>query len=418
MTRTTGHGRAVTTCGTPRALRLGLEVRGARAQRRARAAVLALVGTACLAAAPGDATASGPAVVLIADPRVDDALRQGVQQVVSTKRVVRPLRPMPAAATESPEQAANAARVKAIELALSRARQSESEAAWDACATEAAGVLGDAIELLASSTEFALLRDLHVQIGACMSLGPSPADASPHFLAATLLDEQPPETGRHREEAERAQARSREEVLARSLGNVTIESDPPGADVWIDGRHAAGVTPVAIPVRLGDHFVTLRRFRFETRTERRVLQPGSRAHSSLEPARTETLREQLAEVAAGTRRVSSAELRLGRAAWSHASQIIGLAPVLGPTSAVRLTLEDAATGTVLRTAVLPSDADEDVVRDSTCGLLGEVCEPPEAGIPWYVWPITGVAVIGAAIAIGFIADSARPTLFCPSTGCD
>jgi hypothetical protein len=39
-------------------------------------------------------------------------------------------------------------------------------------------------------------------------------------------------------------------------------------------------------------------------------------------------------------------------------------------------------------------------------------------VPWYVWPIAGVAVVGAAIAIGFAADAARPTVFCPSGGCD
>jgi hypothetical protein len=355
--------------------------------------------------------------VLIVDSRVDWLTKDSIEGVVAGQREIKPLRPLPPPRSESTEEAANAARVTAVELALGRARQLESEAAWEGCATEAAGALGDAIELLSRTARFDLLRELHTQIGVCMSLGPSPVNAEPHFLAATLLDESAPETGRHREEAEHARSSAREAVLARLAGDVRIETHPAGAEVWIDGRRAPGVTPLSVHVRLGEHFVTLRRFRFEPRAERRLLHPGSSARFVLDSARRETLRAQLGEVAAGTRSVSPSELRLGRAVWSNAAQIVWLSRTGGPDGGTRIALQDVSSASVIRTRVLPADADDDTVRDTVCGALGEVCEPPDEGVPWYVWPITGVAVVGAAVAIGFLADSARPTLFCPSTGC-
>jgi hypothetical protein len=372
---------------------------------------------ACSATLGRHAAAAGPSVVVMADSRVDLGTKDRIEGEVSAHRDVKPLRPLPPPRSESPEDAANAARVKAVELALGRARQHESEAAWDGCATEAAGALGDAIELLGRRARFDLLRELHSQIGVCMSLGPTPANAEPHFLAATLLDESPPETGRHREEAEQARARARESVLGRLEGEVRIETDPAGAEVWIDGRRMPGLTPLVVHVRLGDHFVTLRRFRYEPRTERRMLHPGSSARFVLDTARRETLRTELSEVGAGTRAVSPSELRLGRATWSNAAQIVWLSHTEGADGGTRVALQDVTSAAVIRTRVLPPDADDDVLRDTVCGALGEVCEPPDEGIPWYVWPITGVAVVGAAVAIGFIADSARPTLFCPSGGC-
>src|SRR5205814_81479 len=132
----------------------------------------------------------------------------------------------------------------------------------------------------------------------------------------------------HREEAERAMEQALGEVRARSRGNVRIETEPPGAEVWIDGKRIAGPTPVDVDVRLGDHFVTLRRFRFEPHTDRRLLQPTGRAKITLLPASRATLQDQLAAMArAGATRPPETEVRLARAVWSRAEQIVEVAPV-------------------------------------------------------------------------------------------
>lgn len=387
--------------------------------------------------------ASGPSVVVMAEPSIDGATRRRVERVVASRRALRKLRPLPTAQAVAPAEVANAGRVQAVALALDRARQRASEAAWEECAREAAEALGQAIEVLAHARRLDLLRDLHIQIGVCMTLGQHSANARPHFQTAALLDETPPQPGRYREEAEHAMGQIRDEVLARSRGPVRIVTDPPGAEVWLDGRKAAGVTPLDVSTRLGDHFVTIRRFRFEQLTERRVLQPGSRVRFELEPARRSSLKRQLAAVAAGQRRAAPHELRWARARWSHAAQLLWLSRTGYPSGAaepstgrapgplaprqealatggtgVRLALVDVATGQTLRTRSVATPADDADWRMAVCGVLGETCEPPDEGIPWYVWPIAGAALVGAAIATGFIIDSARPTRFCPSTGCD
>lgn len=304
-------------------------------------------------------------------------------------------------------------RVAAIARALSQARRHEEVAAWEACAKEAGDQLAPATELLASAGNLELLRDLHLQIGACLSLGPEPANAQPHFRVATLLDEGQPLTGVHREEAEQALAQAREEVLARKKGPVTLTTVPPGAEVWIDGRRV-GVTPVAAEVRLGEHFVTLRRFRFEPQTSHALFQPGTSIRFVLLPARKSTLERQLAEVKTGQHHPPAAELSLARATWSDAEQLLALT---ARTGSVHLLLGAVDGGKTLRRGTVDPDADDDVLRDAVCGVLGETCEG-EGGIPWYVWPIAGAALVGGAISIGFVADSQRSTRFCPSGGCD
>ncbi len=370
------------------------------------------------------AHAAGSPLAVTADARVDASVQRRVTRLAGTLRPLRTARPLPEPAAASAEDAANAARVEAIALALERARRHESEAAWDACAREAAGALGDAIELLAATARFDLLRELHLQIGVCMSLSPQAENAAPHFVVATLLDESPPPVGRHRQEAEQARERVRAAVLARSRGQVKIQTDPPGARVWLDGRRIPGTTPLVAEARLGDHFVTIRRFRYEPRSERRVLQPGSRAHFVLDPARRRTLRRQLGEVKADRLRPSPAELDLARAAWSGADQLLRLSapkPRPGPVAdrgSLAMTLVDVTTGEAIRRRALDRHADDEQLRAEMCSLLGESCHEPEGGIPWYVWPLGGAALVGAAVAIGFAADAARPVVFCPSTGCD
>src|SRR5262249_44786867 len=186
-------------------------------------------------AVPGVLRAAGPPVMIDAS-NLDSRQLRAVREVVSHYRTVVDLLPLPTAGVVSPEQVAIEQRAQAVRLALVRARKKESEALWDDCVREAAGSMSDAIEVIASTGELGLLRDLHIQAGVCMSLDDQAPGARTHFLAASLLDETPPPTGLHREEAERLQGESRKEILARPRGAVRIVTEPPGARVFIDGR--------------------------------------------------------------------------------------------------------------------------------------------------------------------------------------
>lgn len=359
-----------------------------------------------------DADAAGPPVVISADEGVDAYLVRRVREVVGARRAIRDELALPPPDSVSPDQAAMAQRTASIRLALERARRAESEASWDACVREAADALPAAIEVLAKVNDLLLLRDLHVQIGACLTLSGSAPSARPHFVSAALLDETEPKIGLHREEAEKLQLEARAEVLSRAHGQVRIETQPAGAEVWIDGKKAAGVTPLSVDVRLGDHYVTARRFRFELHTERVVLQPGSAARVVLDPAGRGALRDQLAAVDAAP--PSAEELRLGRALWSRAEQVVVLRASSGP--AYELQVLDAVSGQVLKTGYVSRADDDDALRKQVCDALGETCEVKPRGVPWYVWPIGGLAVVGGVLSAVLIANANRSYRFiaCPA----
>jgi hypothetical protein len=346
-----------------------------------------------------------------------------VRDVVGSRRAIREDLALPPAESISADQAVMAERAASIRLALERAHRAETEASWDACMREAADALPAAIEVLSKVNDLLLLRDLHVQIGACLTLAGSAASARPHFVSAALLDEAEPRIGLHREEAERVQAEARAEVLSRARGPVRIETTPPGAEVWIDGRKVAGVTPLSVDARLGDHYVTTRRFRFEPHTERTVLQPSGVARVVLDPAGRGTLRDQLAALGAGTLAATDDDLRLARAVWSRAEQLVDVAPVpAGPPAtmgeapkaggAFRVRVLDAITGQALKSAPLARGDDEDAIRRSVCEALGETCEVKARGVPWYVWPIAGAAVVGGVVSATLIVNANRDYRYC------
>lgn len=363
----------------------------------------------------GAATAlgAGPPVVIHAAKGADLGLVKRVREVVASRRALREDLALPPPASRSAEAAATAERARSIRLALDRARRAESEAAWDDCVKEGAGAIGDAVEVLAKVDDLALLRDLRVQIGACLTLAGSASSARPHFVSAALLDESPPRLGRHREEAERAQAEALAEVTSRARGKVRIETTPPGAELWIDGRKVTGVTPIEVEVRLGDHFVTARRFRFESHTELTLLQPPAVVRVALDPAGRATLRDQLSAVSAGAAAPGEDELTLARAVWSRAEQIVSVAPAAG---GARVQVLDAVTGRPVRAASIAPGAGDDALRRAVCDALGETCEPRSRGVPWYVWPIAGVALAGAAVSAGFLINENRNYTFvaCPA----
>jgi hypothetical protein len=343
-------------------------------------------------------------------------LRAVREAAVHYRSVVEPL-PLPTQEIASPEQVAIEQRAQAVRLALERARKRESEALWDDCVREAAGVMSDAIEVMAATGDLALLRELHIQAGVCMSLANQAPGARTHFLAAALFDETPAATGLHREEAEALQAESRKEIISRPRGTARIVTDPPGARVFIDGREVQGTTPLEADVRLGDHFVTIRRFRYESNTEQRLLQPFGLVRVSLEPARRTTLAEQLAAVEAGrVPQPPREELELAVAQWSRAEQLLFAVPQQPPSSGYKLSLVEAASGKAVRSAAVGASADSVVVRRSVCEVLGESCEVSR-GIPWYVWPLAGAVVVGGIVTTAVILENNRDTRFCPPAGC-
>lgn len=378
---------------------------------RGRAGALAFSLLLVVATTP--TLAAGPPVVLNPEPGADSSLVQKVREVVGSRRAIRDDLALPPANAVSADEAVMAERAASIRLALDRARRAESEASWDACVREAADALPAALEVLAKVNDLLLLRDLHVQIGACLTLAGGAPSARTHFVSAALLDESEPKVGLHREAAERVQAEARAEVLGRTRGPIRIESVPPGAEIWVDGRRAAGVTPLAVDVRLGDHYITARRFRFEPHTERVVLQPSSTARVVLDPAGRGALRDQLAALSAGSSTAPPDDLRLARAVWSRAEQVVDVAPLgLGTC---RVQVLDAITGQVIKSAQVSRADDDAAIRRAVCDALGETCEVKPGGIPWYVWPIGGVAVLGAVVSAVVIVNSKRPYTFvaCP-----
>jgi hypothetical protein len=362
------------------------------------------------------AQAAGPAVMVTVGQGIEAARRRTVREIVSSRRQVVDLVPLPAPGVVSTELIAIEQRGQAVRLALARARKKESEALWDDCVREVAGAMSDALEVIATTGELALLRDLHLQAGFCLSLADQTSGARSHFRAAALLDETPPPSGLHREEAERVQVEARNEILARPRGKVRIVTEPPGARVLIDGREVQGVTPLEVEVRLGDHFVTLRRFRYESNTEQRFLQQFGLVRVNLEPARRSTLGTQLLAVRQAQMAAPSAEeILLAEAAWSRAEQVVSVTPTnaAGP---YRLSLTETANGKTLRSVSLARSADEAATRRAVCDLLGETCEAPR-GIPWYVWPLAGAVIVGGVVTTAVILENNRDTRFCPPSGC-
>jgi hypothetical protein len=70
-------------------------------------------------------------------------------------------------------------------------------------------------------------------------------------------------------------------------------------------------------------------------------------------------------------------------------------------------LLDAITGQALKGAQVSRTDDDNALRRAVCDALGETCEIKSKGIPWYVWPIAGVAAAGGVISAVFIVNANR-----------
>lgn len=361
--------------------------------------------------ATGEASAAGPPLLV---QRAGASARdlQRVTRIARSLRALRPALSWPKGQSRSQAQAAAESRGRAIRLSLDRARRLEAEVDFEGCVREAARVLSDATETLAAQNDFIALRDLHVQIGACLAMAGQAASARPHFLSAALLDESPPRIGLHREEAEAAQLAARHEILQRARGKVRVQTQPPGASVWIDGKRARGVTPLTVTIRTGDHFVTLRRFRYEPLTTKLTLQPSGKVSLALDPARRTTLQQQLVAATKGNRPAGA--LRLARAQWSRAEQLLELRR--GKRNLELVLLEVPSGAVVRRAQVLPGASDEQLKR-SLCRVLAEPCPKESGGTPWYVWPLAGAVLVGGTVTTLIVLDNNRDQRFCPAGGC-
>lgn len=342
-------------------------------------------------------------------------------QALEVRSEAKRMRPVvtsirPKSVGQSPAEVARSELSRALFDNLARAKERAAEADFAGCVEHAGRALGGADKIVGELGAFDLLRDLHVEIGVCLALDGRKESALVHFTSATLLDEAAPKSGLYRSEAEAVREQARQAVLTRSEGVVRIQTDPPGAKVSIDGRELSGVTPLDVHVRLGDHFVTFRRFRFEPVTELRFLQPTATLEVALEPARRSTLGDQLLSLAESKEAVSRLERALAEASYSRAEQLLWVEPLLPSRDGLRLSLYDADTGATLRQKTVADAGDDKLLHAAMCGVLGESCEEA-GGIPWYVWPITGAGVAGGVLSIVLLANASRDVQLCPASGC-
>ncbi len=391
--------------------RVGAESASVAAVSRTAAALL-LVASGLFAPEPAQAADLQTMVVL--DPALDEQVRSALLQQAKTLRtLVEPLAP-PKAAAPLPSQ-----RLTDVHRALQTARSAAEEASWAECVRVAGDGLAESSALLEELGDIRVLRDLHLQIGVCLvqaSVDAGTADglasARPHFEMATLALETEPPTGLFRVEAETALKAVREEVLKRPRGEVLIETDPPGASVWIDDREQTGVTPLRAEVRLGEHFITVRRFRFAPLTQAKFFQPSATLHIELDPPRRSELGLQLLQIGDG---VPALERQLAEAAWSRADELL-LAN--STANGLALTLYDSGSGALLR-EVATAELSTDGLHEALCRVFGEPCAPveSEAGIPWYVWPLAGAALVGGIVTAAVLAETSRDVILCPREGC-
>ncbi len=375
---------------------------------------VAVAFLAALGAATEHARAAELQTLVVLDPVINEQARaELLEQAATLRTLVEPL-PLPKIASVLPTE-----RLTNVHRALETARAAAEEASWADCVREAGNGLAESSAILEELGDIRVIRDLHLQVGVCLvqaSVDAGTADglasARPHFEIATLALETEPPEGLFRVEAEAALKSVRDEVLSRSKGEVLIETDPPGATVLLDGLELAGVTPLRAEVRLGEHFITVRRFRFAPTTQVKFFQPSATLRIELDHPRRSELGADLVRVGEAAPLL---ERQLAEAAWSRADELL-LATAAGDR--LTLSLYDSGSGVGLREEISLGTSDDEL-RTALCRVLGEPCAPVEAdgGIPWYVWPLAGAAVVGGVVTAAVVAETSRDIVLCPREGC-
>lgn len=229
--------------------------------------------------------------------------------------------------------------------------------------------------------------------------------------------------------------RARSRALSGPRGSLIVETDPPGAEVYIDGISYGPSPARADGLLVGAHYVTIKELGYEKLIARAEVRPGrgvSRAHFELVP--NERAQLIVSEQAQARIRAELGEPRAG-------SAIRSLGNTLGTAQVVIGVLRPAAGGQVhvqlylyhLTTRLLQARKQATVTVDEAgiertrqlavelyegVDLTGGIEAPedpligrqPELHEQWWFWTAIGggVALIAGAIAIGVAVGDSQP----------
>jgi hypothetical protein len=137
------------------------------------------------------------------------------------------------------------------------------------------------------------------------------------------------------------------------VGSLLVESEPPGAAVYVDGR-LAGDTPLALPtIATGEHRVRLIRLGYLERSQVVTVKPGTRA----------TLRARLTDPA--PQAPAAAALRIVVLEGENAVNIIQQKTAVSPVVEVRDRNDQPVSGAIVKFAIQKGKATFDGARTLT-----------------------------------------------------
>jgi hypothetical protein len=213
--------------------------------------------------------------------------------------------------------------------------------------------------------------------------------------------------------------------------NLEVVTDPPGADVWIDGA-PAGRAPVSASLEVGAHYVAAVAEGSAPRLEKPLLRAGESSRLSLLLARSSP---------EDRVRQARADLVAGRLGWDRGPGVLATSASLdvlvlvrdAPAGGAQAAVYAARAGTL--GAWIPAVPPEPVLLAIATTLeaaaaaarapLVAVREPreasPAAAVPWYRswWLAPALVGVGAAVGLGtlWMIDRERTTTYAINRWC-
>ncbi|MDQ3033004.1 MAG: PEGA domain-containing protein [Myxococcota bacterium] len=234
------------------------------------------------------------------------------------------------------------------------------------------------------------------------------------------------DTSRYPEEYADVFARVRSRTLSGARGTLVVETEPEGAEIYVDGR-SYGPSPARVDgLLVGDHYVTIKHLGYERiirraaldgteTTVRYDLQPNERSQLVASEEFQRVLRGELGEERAGQ------NLRSLGNTLGAAQVIVGVVRPIGESQVhVQVWLYDIRTRFLLATREGTITTDEagmltarqmsvDLYRGVDLG--GAIAAPEEDGVAggerqpelweqWWFWTVVGVVVVAGGVGIG------------------